>query len=150
MPKRTSIFGSTGLIDPHLCDRFIRQNLRQKALTIFGNSSQTRSFCYINNLVEGIIKLLYSDYTNLINIENTDEISIFQPAKEINTFTKDNLNIIYKLPKNDSKQRQLDISRAKEILNWQLKSKHIDGLKKTYNFYKTFLSQASTDKSVKS
>ncbi|MCB0539042.1 MAG: SDR family oxidoreductase, partial [Bacteroidetes bacterium] len=110
------------LNDGRALPAFIGQALRGEDITVFGDGSQTRSFCYIDDLVDGIYKLLMSNYQYPVNIGNPDEISIREFAEEIIALTGTNQKIIFKdLPKDDPKQRQPDISRAKEILGWQPK-----------------------------
>ena len=116
---------------------FMNQVLRGENLTIFGDGSQTRSFCYVDDLIEGIYRLLLSNYCLPINIGNPSEISINDFAEEILQLTYSQSKIIYKpLPKDDPKQRCPDISKAKEILNWQPKIDRREGLARTYQYFK--------------
>ncbi|MCX6291312.1 MAG: SDR family oxidoreductase [Bacteroidetes bacterium] len=125
------------LNDGRVLPAFIGQALRGEDLTIFGDGSQTRSFCYVDDLIEGIYRLLMSDYTNPMNIGNPDEISIKDFAEEIIRLTGTTQKIIYKeLPTDDPKQRQPDITRAKKILGWEPKIKRSEGLKITYEYFK--------------
>lgn len=125
------------LDDGRVLPAFISQALRGEDLTCFGDGSQTRSFCYVDDLVEGIYRLLLSDYVHPVNIGNPDEITIKQFAEEIIRLTGASQKIIYKpLPTDDPKQRQPNITRAKEILGWQPKYSRADGLKPTLDYFK--------------
>lgn len=130
------------LDDGRVLPAFIGQALRGEDLTAFGDGSQTRSFCYVSDLVEGIYRLLLSDYPNPVNIGNPSEITINQFAEEIIALTGAKTKIIYKpLPKDDPKQRQPDITRAREILNWEPKVNRAEGLKLTLDYFKTVLAK---------
>ncbi|MES2622364.1 MAG: UDP-glucuronic acid decarboxylase family protein [Bacteroidota bacterium] len=125
------------LNDGRVLPAFIGQALRGEDLTVFGDGSQTRSFCYVDDLVEGIYRLLMSDYSQPVNIGNPDEITISEFAEEIIKLTKTNQKVCYKnLPVDDPKQRQPDITRAKEILDWKPKVTRKEGLKITYEYFK--------------
>lgn len=125
------------LNDGRVLPAFIGQALRGEDLTIFGDGSQTRSFCYVDDLVEGIYRLLMSDYPYPVNIGNPDEISIKDFAEEIIKLTGTNQKVIYKdLPVDDPKQRQPDISKAKELLNWSPKVSRSEGLRITYDYFR--------------
>ena len=126
------------LNDGRALPAFIGQALRGEDITVFGDGSQTRSFCYVDDLVEGIYRLLLSDYVYPVNIGNPDEITIKEFAEEIIKLTGTTQKIIYKeLPTDDPKQRKPDITRAKEILGWTPKVNRADGLKITYEYFKT-------------
>jgi dTDP-glucose 4,6-dehydratase len=126
------------LNDGRALPAFIGQALRGEDLTVFGDGSQTRSFCYVDDLVDGIYKLLMSDYAMPVNIGNPDEISLKDFAEEIIKLTGTTQKIVYKpLPTDDPKQRQPDITRAKEILNWSPKVSRAEGLKITYEYFKS-------------
>jgi dTDP-glucose 4,6-dehydratase len=115
---------------------FIGQALRGEDLTIFGDGSQTRSFCYVDDLVEGIYRLLLSDYAEPVNIGNPDEITIKQFADEIIKLTNTHQKVVYHdLPVNDPKQRQPDITLAKKLLSWEPKVARAEGLKLTYDYF---------------
>jgi dTDP-glucose 4,6-dehydratase len=130
------------LNDGRVLPAFIGQALRGEDLTIFGDGSQTRSFCYVDDLVEGIVRLLNSDYSLPVNIGNPDEITISQFAEEIIKLTGTKQKVIYKdLPVDDPKQRRPVITKAKEILGWEPKINREEGLKRTYAYFKE-LSQA--------
>lgn len=134
------------LNDGRVLPAFIGQALRGEDLTVFGDGSQTRSFCYVDDLVEGIYRLLLSDYSSPVNIGNPDEITISQFAEEIIKLTGTNQKVIYKpLPQDDPKQRRPEISKARSILNWEPKVNRAEGLKITYEYFKT-LSQEALEK----
>tara|TARA_B100001113_G_scaffold31689_1_gene22639 strand:- start:195 stop:1166 length:972 start_codon:yes stop_codon:yes gene_type:complete len=117
---------------------FMGQVLRKESLTIFGDGSQTRSFCYIDDMVDGIYKLLHSNYTKPMNLGNPEEISLIDFAKEIIAMGKANNEIVFKpLPLNDPVKRRPDITRAKEILNWQPQISRKKGLKIAFNYFKS-------------
>jgi dTDP-glucose 4,6-dehydratase len=127
------------LNDGRVLPAFIGQALRGEDLTIFGDGSQTRSFCYVDDLVEGIFRLLHSDYVYPVNIGNPNEISMNQFAHEIIKLTGTNQKIVYHpLPQDDPKQRQPDITKAKSLLNWEPKISREQGLKITYEYFKFF------------
>ncbi|NNG08800.1 MAG: NAD-dependent epimerase/dehydratase family protein, partial [Arenibacter sp.] len=126
------------LNDGRVVPAFMGQALRGEDLTVFGDGSQTRSFCYIDDQVEGIYRLLMSDYTDPVNIGNPHETTIKEFAEEIIKLTGTDQKIIYKpLPKDDPLQRQPDISKAKEILGWQPQVSRAEGLKKVYEYFKS-------------
>jgi len=125
------------LNDGRVIPAFIGQALRGENLTVFGDGSQTRSFCYVDDQIEGIYRLLLSDYSDPVNIGNPDEITIREFADEIIKLTNTNQKIIYKpLPEDDPLQRQPDITRAKEILGWEPKVSREQGMKITYDYFK--------------
>ncbi len=125
------------LNDGRVLPAFIGQALRGEDLTVFGDGSQTRSFCYADDLIEGIYRLLHSDYSNPVNIGNPDEITIGDFAEEIIKLTGTSQKVIYKeLPTDDPKQRQPDISIARELLGWEPKVHRREGLKITYDYFK--------------
>ncbi len=125
------------LNDGRVLPAFIGQALRGEDLTIFGDGSQTRSFCYVDDLVEGIYRLLQSDYASPVNIGNPDEISISDFAEEIIKLTGTTQKVIYKdLPVDDPKQRQPDITIARELLGWEPKVHRSEGLKITYDYFR--------------
>ncbi|MCF8284868.1 MAG: SDR family oxidoreductase [Sphingobacteriales bacterium] len=126
------------LNDGRVLPAFIGQALRGEDLTAFGDGSQTRSFCYVDDLVEGIYRLLLSDYAQPVNIGNPDEITIREFAEEILKLTGANQKIVFQeLPQDDPKQRQPDITKAKEILGWEPKVSRAEGLKITYEYFKS-------------
>lgn len=125
------------LNDGRVIPAFIGQALRGEDLTVFGDGSQTRSFCYVDDQIEGIYRLLLSDYSEPVNIGNPHEISILDFAKEIINLTGTQQKIVYKeLPKDDPLQRQPDISRAREILNWEPQVSREEGMKITYEYFR--------------
>ncbi|MBT8179590.1 MAG: SDR family oxidoreductase [Eudoraea sp.] len=126
------------LNDGRVIPAFMGQALRGEDLTVFGDGSQTRSFCYVDDQIEGIYRLLNSDYNLPVNIGNPGEISIKEFAEEILRLTGTDQKIIYKpLPEDDPMQRRPDISRAREILGWEPKVKRNEGMTKTWNYFKT-------------
>jgi dTDP-glucose 4,6-dehydratase len=126
------------LNDGRVLPAFIGQALRGEDLTVFGDGSQTRSFCYVDDEVDGIFRLLMSDYHLPMNIGNPNEISIGDFAEEIVKLTGTTQKVIYQpLPQDDPKQRQPDITKAKEILGWQPKVSRAEGLKITYEYFKS-------------
>lgn len=126
------------LNDGRVLPAFIGQALRGEDLTVFGDGSQTRSFCYVDDEVEGIFRLLMSDYHLPVNIGNPDEITIREFAEEIVKLTGTKQKIIYQpLPKDDPKQRQPNISKAKQLLGWEPKISRAEGLKITYEYFKS-------------
>jgi dTDP-glucose 4,6-dehydratase len=130
------------LNDGRVIPAFIGQALRGEDLTIFGDGMQTRSFCYVDDQVEGIFRLLHSDYTLPLNIGNPDEITIKDFAEEIIKLTGTKQKIVYRpLPVNDPLQRQPDISKAKAILNWEPKTDRTAGMKITYDYFKSLSSE---------
>lgn len=126
------------LNDGRALPAFIGQALRGEDLTVFGDGSQTRSFCYVDDLVEGVYRLLMSDYALPVNIGNPDEISLLDFAKEIISLTGSQQKIVFKpLPVDDPKQRQPDITRAKELIGWEPTVPRPEGLKRTLDFFKS-------------
>ncbi len=124
------------LDDGRVLPTFIGQALRGENLTAFGDGSQTRSFCYVDDLVEGIYRLLLSDYDMPVNIGNPDEITINQFGEEILALTKSKSKIIYHpLPTDDPKQRKPNITKAKQLLNWEPKINRKEGLEKTLAYF---------------
>lgn len=125
------------LNDGRVIPAFIGQALRGEDLTVFGDGSQTRSFCYVDDEVEGIYRLLLSDYDMPVNIGNPHEITIKDFAEEIVKLTGTDQKIVYKpLPKDDPMQRQPDITKAKEILGWEPKISREEGMRRTYEYFK--------------
>lgn len=125
------------LNDGRVLPAFIGQVLRGEDLTVFGKGNQTRSFCYVDDLIEGIYRLLLSDYAEPVNIGNPDEITILQFAEEIIKLTETKQKIIFKkLPVDDPMQRQPDITKARTLLGWEPKVNRAEGLKITYDYFK--------------
>jgi dTDP-glucose 4,6-dehydratase len=126
------------LNDGRVLPAFIGQALRGEDLTIFGDGSQTRSFCYVDDLVDGIYRLLFSDYVYPVNIGNPSEITIAQFADEIIKLTGTSQKVVFKpLPQDDPKQRQPDITRARQLLNWEPKVDREEGLRRTYDYFRS-------------
>jgi len=126
------------LNDGRVIPAFMGQALRGEDLTVFGDGSQTRSFCYVDDQVEGIYRLLLSDYELPVNIGNPHEISILQFAEEIIKHTGTDQKIVFKpLPKDDPMQRQPDITKAKEILGWEPQVGREEGMRKTFEYFKS-------------
>ena len=126
------------LNDGRAVPAFMGQALRGEDLTIFGDGTQTRSFCFVDDLIEGLYRLLLSDYTGPVNIGNPQEISLNELAEEVLKLTEADVRISYKpLPEDDPKQRQPDITLAKSILGWEPKVERAEGLRKTFEYFKT-------------
>ena len=125
------------LNDGRVLPAFIGQALRGEPLTVFGDGSQIRSFCYVDDLIEGIVRLHFSDESRPVNIGNPDEITIADFAREILALTGSDVDITHKpLPVNDPRQRRPDISRAREVLGWEPTVDRAEGLRRTYEFFK--------------
>jgi dTDP-glucose 4,6-dehydratase len=125
------------LDDGRALPTFLSQALRGENVTVYGDGSQTRSFCYVSDLVEGIYRLLLSDYHLPVNIGNPSEITLQQFAEEVIALTGSKSKIIYEpLPQDDPKQRQPDITKAKNILGWEPKVDRSEGLKYTLDYFK--------------
>jgi dTDP-glucose 4,6-dehydratase len=126
------------LNDGRVLPAFIGQALRGEDLTIFGDGSQTRSFCYVDDLVDGIYRLLHSDYSGPVNIGNPSEITIREFAEEIIKLTGTKQKVVFHdLPKDDPKQRQPDITKARKLLGWEPRVNRAEGLKITYEYFKS-------------
>lgn len=126
------------LNDGRALPAFIGQALRGENLTLFGDGSQTRSFCYVDDLVEGIYKLLLSDYHMPVNVGNPDEITLKEFAEEVLALTGNKVSIDYKpLPADDPKQRRPDITKAQTVLGWNPTVGRKEGLLKTYEYFKS-------------
>ena len=125
------------LDDGRALPAFVSQALRGEDITVFGDGSQTRSFTYVDDLIEGIYRLLMSDYSKPVNVGNPQEITIKEFAEEIVSLTDSSSKVIYMdLPKDDPKQRRPDITLAKEILNWEPSYTRSEGLKPTLEYFK--------------
>jgi dTDP-glucose 4,6-dehydratase len=130
------------LNDGRALPAFIGQVLRGEDLTVFGDGSQTRSFCFVDDSVEGIYRLLTSNYHLPVNIGNPEEISLLDFAKEVLELTDNKVNIVFKpLPADDPKQRQPDITKARQLLGWEPKVHRREGLKRTYEYFKAMSSE---------
>jgi dTDP-glucose 4,6-dehydratase len=126
------------LNDGRALPAFIGQALRGEPLTVFGDGSQTRSFCYVDDLIEGIYRLLNSDYAGPVNIGNPHEITIREFAEEIQALTGTDQPITYlPLPQDDPKQRRPDIGLARELLGWEPKVQRAEGLRKTLDYFRS-------------
>ena len=124
--------------DGRVVPAFISQALTNKPITIFGKGTQTRSFCYVSDLIEGIYRLMMSDYDLPVNIGNPTEMTMLQFAEQIIKATKSKSKIVFKpLPQDDPKQRKPDITKAKKLLRWEPKVKLADGLKDTIKYFRT-------------
>ena len=125
--------------DGRVLPAFFSQAIRGEGLTVFGDGSQTRSFCYVDDLVEGIYRLLMSDYDMPVNIGNPDEVTIKEFGEEVLAMVGNpKAKLIYKeLPKDDPKKRRPNITKAKEILGWEPKVSRAEGMKRTYEYFKT-------------
>ena len=138
------------LNDGRVIPAFIGQALRGEDLTVFGDGNQTRSFCYVDDQVEGIFRLLQSDYHLPVNIGNPDEITIKDFAEEIIKLTGTTQKIVYEpLPINDPLQRQPDITKAKQILGWEPKVGRAEGMKITYDYFKSLSPEELAKKNTK-
>ncbi len=127
--------------DGRVISNFIVQALKNKNITVFGDGSQTRSFCYVKDLVQGLYNMMNQDYVGPVNLGNTNEATIIEIAKKIINYTKSSSKIIFNsLPEDDPKQRKPDISLAKEKLNWTPKISFEEGIKKTIEYFKSSLS----------
>jgi dTDP-glucose 4,6-dehydratase len=132
------------LNDGRALPAFIGQALRGEDLTVFGDGSQTRSFCYVSDLIEGIYRLILSDEWRPVNIGNPHEISLLEFAKEIIELSGSTSKITFKpLPQDDPKQRQPDISRAKEVLGWEPEVAREQGLALTYTYFRNQLADSN-------
>lgn len=126
--------------DGRVVSNFICQSLLNEAITIYGEGNQTRSFCYVDDLINGFIKVMESNATGPINLGNPNEISIYELANKIKSKIDNNLNIVHKpLPQDDPKQRNPDITKAKEILNWEPKFDLDLGLDLTIKYFKSIV-----------
>jgi dTDP-glucose 4,6-dehydratase len=117
---------------------FMSQALRGEDITVFGEGNQTRSICYVDDLIDGIYRLLISSVTEPVNVGNPDEIPILQLAKEIQSLTKTKSRIIFRdLPEDDPKIRQPDIRKAKNLLGWEPKVNRLEGLQRTLDYFRS-------------
>ncbi|MCB9169595.1 MAG: SDR family oxidoreductase [Flavobacteriales bacterium] len=135
------------LNDGRVLPAFIGQALRGEDLTVFGDGSQTRSFCYVDDLIEGIYRLLLSDHARPVNVGNPGEITIKEFAEEIIKLTGTTQKVVYKpLPKDDPMQRQPDITLARRILDWEPKVSRAEGLKITYDYFRSLTPEELNEK----
>jgi dTDP-glucose 4,6-dehydratase len=125
------------LDDGRVLPNFMGQALRGEPLTVYGDGSQTRSFCYVDDLVDGIFRLLFTDYHQPVNLGNPDEVTILQFAEEIKQLSGSNSSIEYRpLPVDDPKVRQPDITRARQLLGWEPRVKRSEGLRRTMDHFR--------------
>jgi dTDP-glucose 4,6-dehydratase len=125
------------LDDGRALPTFMSQALRGEDITVYGDGSQTRSFCYVDDLVEGIYRLLLSDYTKPVNIGNPSEITLLEFAEDVLKLTGSKSKIVFEpLPQDDPKQRQPNITKAKNLLGWEPKVERHEGLKRTLEYFK--------------
>jgi dTDP-glucose 4,6-dehydratase len=125
------------LDDGRALPTFMSQALRGEDVTVFGDGSQTRSFCYVDDLVDGIYRLLLSDYHMPVNIGNPVEITLKEFAEEVVALVGNDVKIVYEpLPQDDPKQRKPDITKAKQILGWEPKVDRKEGLRRTLEYFK--------------
>jgi dTDP-glucose 4,6-dehydratase len=144
----TRIFNTHGprmrLRDGRVVPNFISQALRGEPLTVYGDGSQTRSFCYVSDLVEGIVRLLRSDYSGPVNVGNPTEVSILEFARRIIALTGTTSQIVHEpLPVDDPKQRKPDIAKARKLLGWEPKVGLEDGLRQTIDFFRDKVTPAA-------
>ncbi len=124
------------LDDGRVLPNFMGQALRGEPLTVYGDGSQTRSFCYVDDLVEGIVRLLRCDFHEPVNLGNPEEVTILEFAKEVIQLTGNRSSITYKpLPQDDPKVRRPDISRARRLLGWEPRVSRHDGLRRTLEYF---------------
>jgi dTDP-glucose 4,6-dehydratase len=132
--------------DGRALPNFITQALKNEPVTVFGDGSQTRSFCYIDDLIEGIFRLSLSDEVEPVNLGNPDEVTILQVAKEVIELTNSQSEIVFReLPVNDPKIRKPDISKAKRILQWEPRVSRKEGLLKTIEYFRSVLQEDKTN-----
>ncbi|MCU0371716.1 MAG: SDR family oxidoreductase [Ignavibacteria bacterium] len=128
------------LDDGRALPTFMRQAIEGKDISVFGDGSQSRSFCYVDDMIDGVYRLLLSDYVYPVNLGNPEEITIKQFAEEIIKLTGTKQKIVYEeLPVDDPKQRQPDISKARKLLGWEPKVSREEGIKITYEYFKSIL-----------
>ena len=139
--KIVRIFNTYGpkmrLDDGRVLPNFMGQALRGEPITVYGDGSQTRSFCFVSDLVEGIYRLLHSDFHEPVNLGNPDEVTILQFAQEVRALTGSRSEMVFKpLPQDDPKVRKPDISRARELLGWEPRIPRAEGLKRTLEYFR--------------
>lgn len=123
--------------DGRVISNFVVQALEGRPLTVYGDGTQTRSFCYVDDLVEGIFRLMHTDYIGAINLGSSEEHTILELANLIKKLTGSNSEIIFHpLPQNDPKQRRPDITLAKELLSWEPQTPLQEGLKRTIAYFR--------------
>lgn len=125
------------LDDGRVLPNFVGQAMRGESLTVYGNGSQTRSFCYVSDLVEGIYRLLFTEFHEPVNLGNPDEVSILEFAREILALSGSSSKLVFHpLPQDDPKVRKPDITRARQLLGWEPKVNRHDGLKRTLDYFR--------------
>jgi dTDP-glucose 4,6-dehydratase len=125
------------LDDGRVLPNFVGQALRGEPITVYGNGSQTRSFCYVNDLVEGIVRLLFTEFHEPVNLGNPDEVSILEFAREILALSGSQSKLVFKpLPQDDPKVRKPDVTRARQLLGWEPTVNRHDGLKRTLQYFR--------------
>ena len=130
------------LDDGRVIPNFMGQAIRGEDLTVYGDGNQTRSFCFVDDLIEGIYRLLFSDYHLPVNIGNPEEITILEFAEEIRAASGNQVNLRFEpLPENDPLKRQPDITLARNLLGWEPKVARVDGMKVTFEYFKSLLAQ---------
>jgi dTDP-glucose 4,6-dehydratase len=124
------------LDDGRVLPNFVGQAMRGEPLTVYGNGSQTRSFCYVSDLVEGIHRLLFTEFHEPVNLGNPDEVSILEFAREILSLSSSASKLVFKpLPQDDPKVRKPDITRARQLLGWEPKVSRHEGLRRTWEHF---------------
>jgi dTDP-glucose 4,6-dehydratase len=124
------------LDDGRVLPNFMGQALRGEPLTVYGDGSQTRSFCYVSDLVEGIFRLLFTEFHQPVNLGNPDEVSILEFAREVMELSDTSSKLVFKpLPQDDPKVRKPDITRARQLLGWEPKINRHDGLRRTMEYF---------------
>jgi dTDP-glucose 4,6-dehydratase len=130
------------LDDGRVLPNFMGQALRGEPLTVYGNGSQTRSFCYVSDLVDGIVRLLFTEFHEPVNLGNPSEVSILEFAREILDLSGSKSSLVFKpLPQDDPKVRKPDITRARQLLGWEPKVDRHEGLKRTLAYFQNQVSQ---------
>jgi len=125
------------LDDGRVLPNFMGQALRGEPLTVYGDGSQTRSFCYVDDLVEGIVRLLGTDFHEPVNLGNPDEVTVLEFAKEILALSGSKSQIEYRpLPQDDPRVRKPDITRARKVLGWEPRVNRSEGLRRTLDYFK--------------
>jgi dTDP-glucose 4,6-dehydratase len=129
--------------DGRAVPNFLTQALQNQPITVYGNGSQTRSLCYVNDLIEGIVRLLATDYAEPVNLGTDDEVTILQLATRIRDLSGSSSEIVFKpLPEDDPKQRRPDLTRARKLLGWQPRTSLDDGLARTIAYFRERLAKA--------
>jgi dTDP-glucose 4,6-dehydratase len=128
------------LDDGRVVPNFIGQALRGEPLTVYGDGTQTRSFCYVSDLIEGLVRLTFSDEVEPVNLGNPEEMTILEFAQRINAMTGNRAGIVFKpLPENDPRVRRPDISKARRVLGWEPTVPFEEGMQRTIAWFRTHL-----------